>query len=131
MKNILAIVTATLFITLLFTQCNKDDSKIFNTKFYTTQSQEKLFLYIDGTAKGELPYFAEAPDCNSVYSDGPHPFIAQLPSGEYRVTGKNSQGDVVTDGMIKLSKKTMGVSGFIGGQGLSSTDDCVIIYLNK
>lgn len=130
MKQYIAVCLSVAFATLLFTQCNKSDSgKIFNANFYTTQSTVKLTLYVDGVAKGMLPYFAQAPQCGVGYGDATKPLNLQLKSGKYRIQGKNEAGQVMSSGDIQISDNRMSTSGNLGGQSLSNTGDCLAIGL--
>ncbi len=132
MKNTLTTIFVCLLATLLFTQCNKDDnSKVFNARFYTTKANGKLSLYVDDVYKGELPYFSNAPDCGATYSDAQKPLNTQLPSGEYRIAGKNSQGQVTSYGIMKISRNKMSASGGIGGMSLNSSEECLTIGLSE
>ncbi len=120
--------TGALLIILLFSQCNKDDSdKVFNARFYTTKANEKLFLYVDGAYKGELPYFSNVPACDAIYGDGTRPLTAQLPSGEYKIMGKNKQGEVISYGTIQISRNRMSTSGNTGGLSLNDNEDCLAV----
>ena len=132
MKNILKIALVPVLVILLLTQCNKaDNSKIFNANFYTTTATTKVYLYLDDVYKGELPYFATTPSCRAFDGDGYGPLSFQLPSGEYHLVGKDAQGEIVSESTIKISRNKMHVSGRLGGSGLSSNDDCLMIGVWK
>ena len=130
MKPILFLVFATLFASLLFTGCKKDDpNAMFHVSFFTSKANGPLSLYLDGNYKGVLPYFAQTPGCGNPNSDGQLPINMLLKSGKYTIEGKDSLGRITSSGSIKISTSTMGSSGNLGGQSLSSTSDCVVVGL--
>ena len=130
MKSICSVIFISLLAAILFTRCKKDDpNAIFNASFYTTKATGKLFLYIDDTYKGELPYFSKEPSCGSQNGDGQKPLAIQLKSGEYRIVGKDSSGGAMSSGTVYISTSTTSASGGIGGQSVSSNGDCVVIGL--
>jgi len=130
MKTILSLVFATLFASLLFTGCKKGDpNATFQVSFFTSKANGPLSLYVDGTYKGVLPYFAQTPACGNPNTDGQLPITMVLKSGKYTIEGKDSLGRITSSGTIKISSCTMGTFGNLGGQSLSNTGDCVIVGL--
>jgi len=130
MKHRLFLVSATLFITLLFTACEKDDmNKVFDVNFYTSNPSGKMILYIDDVAKGELSHFDTAPVCGQAFSDGANPISMQLKAGEYLISGKNDLGQIVAYGTIKITEHKLSTSGGMGGISITKNEDCVTVGL--
>ena len=129
MKNVLSVVLASLLALLLFSQCKKDDNEIYNAGFYTSQETGKLFLYIDGSYVGDLPFFASAPSCEQNFNETESPLYYQLRSGEYRITGKDEHGTVISDGYLKINKSTFGGPQITGGQIAQRSGNCVMVGL--
>lgn len=126
------ILLTTVLASVMFMQCSKDDSNaVFNTRFYTDKPNAKLSLYIDDVYQGKLPYFSTKPECGQEYGDGLKPLLATLPSGEYRITGKNEHDSVVSFGVMRLSRNKMSVSGNRGGLSVQNNGDCVIVGVSE
>ena len=118
---------------LLFTQCSKENcDKNFNANFYTTNTTGKLSLYIDDAYKGELPVMQAVPQCGANYGDGTKPLSFNLKSGKYKVTGKNAQGQVVSQSTMTINGTKIGTSvtsgsGAVGGISIHNTEDCLAV----
>jgi len=111
-------------------QCKKEDtSTVFEAVFYTSTSNSRLSLYIDGEYQGVLPYFSKAPECGQLYGDGQKPIAAQLASGQYEIAAKDDAGKTVSHGTISVSKNRTGSSGGIGGISISNYETCLVIGL--
>jgi hypothetical protein len=131
MKNLASVTLGLLLVPILFSQCSKedDDNALFDTRFYTSSPSGAMSLYIDDVYKGELRYFGSAPACGSTTADAMKPLSMKLRSGEYRVTGKNAQGKIVSRSVVRLSTSTKGTSGNLGGIQLQDNGECVTIGL--
>ena len=132
MKNLLAVLLVSIFSLSFLTQCKKDNlSKDFNTNFYTSDENGTMSLYIDGEYKGVLPYMAAVPECGASYGDGAPPLSFTLKTGSYKITGKNEQGQVVSEHVLRVKANGLGASGSIGGSRGDSKDDCLAVGLFK
>ncbi len=130
MKATISSGLALVFALLLIIGCKKEDpNAVFNTSFFTTRANGRLSLYVDDVYKGDLPYFSTEPVCGGQNSDGQLPLTMQLKTGEYRITGKDSTGRVISSGTVRIGTCRTGASGGIGGQSLSASGSCVIIGL--
>ena len=127
--SILIVLSFTLLI-----QCKKQaDNSIYNSSFYKTQNQGKLFLYINGANQGELPYFTEMPECGEQNNEGLSPIMLKLPSGEYNIEGRDSLGQVRTCSKMFISKGYSSLSSGAcgGGASMFNTDDCLIYSMTE
>jgi hypothetical protein len=132
MKNLFALILTSIFSLTLLTQCSKEDlQKEFNTNFYTSDENGTMSLYIDDEYKGVLPYMAAAPECGADYGDGVPPLNFTLKTGSYKVTGKNEQGQVVSEHILCIRADGMGASGRMGGSRGDSKGDCLAVGLFK
>lgn len=129
MKKASLISFACILAALLFARCKKDCDIVYNAQFYTPQSSGKLYLYIDGDNRGELPYMATAPTCGQTYSDEQKPLTTQLRSGKYKLEGRDQDGVVRTTAFIEFDKHSGRLSGGQGGASFSASEDCAIISL--
>lgn len=125
----------TLMVTvLLFTQCKKDDA-IHETQFYTSNvNQERLTLFVDGQAIGNLPAFSTPLTCDSNPEKQPG-LKMTLKSGKYHLQAKDSLGTVKSGAMMKVFESSGGGSSTIGETGgmamqmSGSGNSCVIVNL--
>ncbi|HTM67128.1 MAG TPA: hypothetical protein VL093_12445 [Flavipsychrobacter sp.] len=132
MKRIFYSIVVCTVTMLVVAGCNKDDSSaVFNTRFYTTEQNSKLFLYLDGSYVGMLSAFSTPPTCSNENIGVQLPLTIQLRSGSYRVVGKDSTGTVVSSSIIVLGKTTTSVSGSLGGQAVFASNNCVTINVFK
>ena len=118
----------------LFVQCKKQpDDSVYKSSFYKTQNLGKLFLYINGANQGELPYFPEMPQCGEQNSEGATPIMRTMPSGEYKIEGRDSLGQLRTCSIMFIKKGysslSSGKCGGAGGATMFNTDDCLIYGL--
>jgi hypothetical protein len=117
---------------LVVAGCNKDDSSaVFNTRFYTSEQNSKLFLYLDGNYVGVLSAFSTPPTCSNENIGVQLPLTMQLRSGRYRVVAKDSTGTVVSSSITVLGKTITSVSGSLGGQAVFASNNCVTINVFK
>lgn len=118
---------AAAFALLLLTHCSKDRT-VLNAHFCSGKdtAEVKLSLFIDGTYKGELPYLAGMPGCNS---EGM--LSLSLEPGAHELTAKDSQGKVRSSGTVKIKRtsqrSSMSSSGSMGGQDISLQGDCLLV----
>lgn len=132
MKRIFYSIVVCTVTMLVVAGCNKDDSSaVFNTRFYTTEQNSKLFLYLDGSYVGMLSAFSTPPTCSNENIGVQLPLTIQLRSGSYRVVGKDSTGTVVSSSIIVLGKSTTSASGSLGGQAVFASNNCVTINVFK
>ena len=132
MKRIFYSILACTVIVLIVAGCNKDDSSgVFNTRFYTSEQDSKLFLYLDGSYVGMLSAFSTPPTCSNENIGVQLPLTMELRSGRYRVVGKDRTGTVVSSSIMVLGKATTSISGNLGGQAVFLTNNCVTINVFK
>lgn len=131
MKNYVAVFAVALVSLFVFAQCKKElnDNEVYNAGFYSSRQNGKLFLYIDGAYKGELPYFAAPPTCEQNFSETQSPFYYTLKSGEYKIEGKDERGNLISSGTLRMNKSEFGGTGYIGGQDARRNGDCVMVGL--
>ncbi len=133
MKTRLLIFALAAYCTVFFMQCTKDDmSKTFHAHFYTTKQTGKMFLFVDGVSKGGLVSSQDMPACGDVASDVANvPLLLELRSGTYQITGKDEQGNIVSNSTMSISANRKSVSGNLGGLKLVSNDDCISVGLSE
>ena len=110
----------------------------FNTYFWTSSAGQKVYLFIDGENKGELPYLPTAPDCDNEESKKNALMIA-LPAGSYEITVKNADQKVLYGERLKFRRSggslSIGnnTSYKDGGSRRSFKDACLIeeLYFNQ
>ncbi len=129
MKPILLAAGAAFCLTTALTGCTKDDPQTYQVSFYTPTPNQTLRLYVEGADWGVLPYLAQTPSCPGSQSDGAQALVKPMASGEYRVECRNAQGAVVNQGSIRMSRRSMGSSGTMGGGSMQSNETCVAVGL--
>lgn len=121
---------ALVILAFLFAQCKKkDDNRLWNAGFYSSWAQGKMFLYINDAYQGELPYFAAPPTCEQRFSETLSPRYEQLQSGQYKITGKDSSGRVMSESWVTIREGSLGTEGGTGGARVDQNGDCVMIGL--
>ena len=131
MKKMLLFAPAALLTALLFTACTKEKNRVFNANFYTSEPNTQMFLYIDDVYQGQLAFFQNKPECGGSAGDGPKLLGMQLNSGEYKVTGKNAQGTVLSTAVIRLRANSLGSTGNVGGIRMEDNGSCLTVDLTK
>jgi hypothetical protein len=133
LKTIASITLLFILSATLLVQCKKHaDDSVYQSSFYKTQDKGKLFLYVNGAKQGELPYFPTEPKCGERNSEGVTPIMLTLPSGEYRIEGRDSLGLLITCSVMFISKSYSSLSsGQCGGGGATmfNSGDCLIYGL--
>ncbi|RYD53281.1 MAG: hypothetical protein EOP52_03835 [Sphingobacteriales bacterium] len=116
-------------LTATLTGCTKEEPQTYQVSFYTPTPNQPLRLYVEGADWGMLPYLAQTPSCPGTQSDGAKALVKPMASGEYRVECRNAQGAVVNQGTIRMSTRSMGSSGTMGGGSMQSNESCVAVGL--
>ena len=115
MKSFLKITLLVTAISLLFTQCKKEEITTFNSYFCSANNiaDGQPLLYINGEYKGELPSINEEPPFGD---DSPlqKMLCFPLPSGKYKVEVKDKQGNIKMAGTIKFKNGSLNTYGDCG-----------------
>lgn len=107
--------------------CQKDDT-IFTGYFYTLNSPDeaRLFLFIDGLGKGELPYIKHYAGF-STDSIRIHSLKVPLAAGKHKLEAKDQNGHTRSWGSIRITKNKLSSSGGEGSQEISAqNNECLI-----
>jgi hypothetical protein len=127
--------TAVLFlaITALFSSCEKQDevkpTGNVDTYYYTSNAESAaLTLFIDNADMGELPMIAEKADPTSKTQKATALHIPVL-KGTHKVEAKTADGTVISSSEMTFSSRSFSVEGHIGGSGVASHNDVIIVEL--
>jgi hypothetical protein len=117
---------------LLLCSCRRFATQGFNTYFWTSTSDTKVFLYIDGHEEGELPYLPKAPDCDEEESKQAA-LRVYLPSGSYDVQLRNDKREILFAEILKIRRSggdvsigTTSTGDDDGGSRRTFKDSCLI-----
>ncbi|MCU0359368.1 MAG: hypothetical protein MUF75_01420 [Bacteroidia bacterium] len=100
-----------------FSGCKKDDT-IFNGYFYSSQpgSEGQLWLYLDGSNKGALPFINTKQIGFTGDSIKKYALPLPIKAGKYKLEVKDQSGTIRAQGKFKVTTNKVSSSGGIGGQ---------------
>ncbi|HEX2846552.1 MAG TPA: hypothetical protein VHN59_08385 [Chitinophagaceae bacterium] len=121
-----------------FAGCRMLQGEGFDTYFWTSSAAQKVYLFIDGENKGELPYLPTAPDCDNEESKK-NALMVALPAGSYEIAVKNAEQKILYGERLRLKRRggslSIGNSTSYedGGSRRSFKDACLIeeLYFNQ
>lgn len=94
---------------LTLSSCKRFAAENFDAYFWTSTAGIKMYLYIEGEKKGELPYLEKAPDCD----DNASKLAAlklDLPSDTYLIEVKDEAGNHLFSEELKIWKRGGSIS---------------------
>lgn len=94
---------------LALSGCKRFASENFDACFWTSTPGIKMYLYIEGEKKGELPYLDKAPDCDDAASKL-GALKLDLPSDTYLIEVKDEAGNHLFSEELKIWKRGGSVS---------------------
>jgi hypothetical protein len=89
--------------------CKRFASENFDAYFWTSTPGTKMYLYIEGKKKGELPYLEKAPDCDNPESRS-GALRLDLPSDRYLIEVKDEEGNHLFSEELKIWKRGGSIS---------------------
>lgn len=111
----------------LLMACQKDNTS-YAGYFYTLNSPDeaRLFLFVDGQGKGELPYIKHYAGF-STDSIRIHSLKVPLAAGKHKLEAKDQNGQTRSWGSIRITKNKLSSSGGEGSQEISAqNNECLI-----
>ncbi|PZR24828.1 MAG: hypothetical protein DI535_20680 [Citrobacter freundii] len=89
--------------------CKRFAAENFDAYFWTSTKGIKMYLYIEGQKKGELPYLDKAPDCDDAGSKL-GALKLDLPSDTYLIEVKDEAGGYLFSEELKIWKRGGNIS---------------------
>ncbi|MDI1234148.1 MAG: hypothetical protein PSX81_07700 [bacterium] len=116
---------------LLLTQCKKEEVT-YKAYFYTMEptSEIQLSLYIDGKYQDKIPYLHSrlSFDNDTLKQKA---LLLTIKCGKHKLDVKDSQGNLKSSGIMKITKNKTSLSGRTGEQEINRQNGCLIVRLDS
>jgi hypothetical protein len=95
--------------------------------FSQREDKTPIYLYINDTAQGSIPFLGNGITCNDADSIKAKALPIILSNKQYKVEVKRKNGSVISAGKMTITKDGMEFKGLLGGMDARQTDDCMVI----